>query len=777
MCLLCRTFAILLLFVSLSLAQVIKEIRIEGSQYVPEDVILGLINIKSGSFYSPDLVRESIRRMYRSSFFDEVAVYEERQGDQVVLIYKVKDLPVIYKIEFQGNKKIKSEDLEKKIGIETEVGKIDIEEITKGYTSSPAIEEKLEIQRRLKLGRVLTREEMEYIKRKIIEAYAKEGYPNVEVEYSLVPKKGASKIVYTIREGEPEYVKSIRFEGNKSFSRGKLLGLMETKPVSLLAFRLKPPFSEEVLKEDVKKIRDFYRSEGFFEAKVDYSLKKEGNRYEINIKIEEGPRYKLKDLNIEGNTLFAYKELVGDILKKNRGGYYRREVIDKLKDNIRKRYSEIGFLGVSVEEREDVNPEKKSVSLSLRIQEGEPVYVNRIEVQGNYESRDYVIRRELRFQEGELANLKEIERSKTRIFNLGYYEDVSIDPFPSEGKNWDFVAKVRERFTGQFSVGLGYNQVTGISGFVSLRKGNFLGTGDIAGISVSYGSKYKDNSLSYTRKWFLNKPIDLTGSIYDRRIEYTTYTVERTGLDLILSREFAEFWRVGTGVSLQRVRYKDISSNASPLIQQEAGTRQSRKFLFSITRDTRDNYLFPSQGSLTEINYSVAVPVLGGNEKFNKLILSHQHFFKDRWLDTGLILSVKGVFGMVEPYGGKRVPLDERFFVGGDFTVRGYKYGYAGPLDPNTNDPVGAKREAIFSIEANYPLYKNILYGAVFYDTGLGFDNWNELKTQNLRGGFGVGIRFITPFAPIKLDWAFKTKKVPGDTSRSKLHFVLGVFF
>ena len=624
---------------------------------------------------------------------------------------------------------------------------------------------------------MLTREEMEYIKRKIIEAYAKEGYPKVEVEYGLVPKKGASKIVYTIKEGEPEYVKSIRFEGNKSFSSKKLLELMETKPISLLAFRLKPPFSEEVLKEDVKKIRDFYRSEGFFEAKVDYSVKREGNRYEISIKIEEGPRYKLKDLNIEGNTLFAYKELVGDILKKNRGGYYRREVIDRLKDNIRKRYSEMGFLGVSVEEREDVNPEKKSVSLSLKIQEGEPVYVSRIEVQGNYESRDYVIRRELRFQEGELANLKEMERSKTRIFNLGYYEDVSIDPFPSEGKNWDFVAKVRERFTGQFSVGLGYNQVTGISGFVSLRKGNFLGTGDIAGISISYGNKYKNNSLSYTKRWFLNKPIDLTGSLYDKRIEYTTYTVERTGIDLIFSREFAEFWRVGAGVSLQKVNYKNISSNASPLIQQEAGTRQSRKFLFSLTRDTRDNYLFPSKGSLTEINYSAAVPVLGGNEKFNKIILSHQHFFKDRWLDTGLILSVKGVFGMVEPYGGKRVPLDERFFVGGDFTVRGYKYGYAGPLDPNTNDPVGAKREVIFSIEANYPLYKNILYGAVFYDTGLGFDNWNELKTQNLRGGFGVGIRFITPFAPIKLDWAFKTKKVPGDTSRSKLHFVLGVFF
>ncbi|RME08426.1 MAG: outer membrane protein assembly factor BamA, partial [Aquificota bacterium] len=399
------------------------------------------------------------------------------------------------------------------------------------------------------------------------------------------------------------------------------------------------------------------------------------------------------------------------------------------------------------------------------------------EVQGNYESRDYVIRRELRFQEGELANQREIDRSRTRVFNLGYYQDVSIDPFPTEGKNWDFVAKVRERFTGQFSIGLGYNQVTGVSGFISLRKGNFRGTGDIAGISISYGSKYKDNSLSYTKKWFLNQPIDLTGSVYDRRIEYTTYTVDRTGIDLIFSREFAEFWKASAGVSLQRVRYTNISPDASPLIKEEAGTRQSRKLLFGLTRDTRDNYLFPSAGALTELGYSVAVPVLGGNERFNKITLSHQQFFKDRWLDTGLILSFKGSLGLVEPYSGKRVPLDERFFVGGDFTVRGYKYGYAGPLDPNTKDPIGAKRQLILSAEANYPLYKNILYGAVFYDTGLGFNDWSELKTQNLKGGFGIGIRFITPFAPIKLDWAVKTKKVPGDTSRSRIHFVLGVFF
>lgn len=767
-----------LLLFTFSFSQVIDRITIEGNRYVPEDVITGLLKSRVGSEYSPDLVREDIERLWRTGFFESLEVYKEEKNGRVELIYKVKDLPVIYKIEFVGNKKIKSEDLEKKIGIETEVGKIDVEELTKGFTSSPALEEKLEVQRKLKLGRVLSLEELELIKRRIQQAYFKEGYPNVEVSYEIVPKKGASKVVYYIKEGEPEYVSSITFIGNKAFRSGRLLDLMETKPPSLIAFRFKPPYSEEVLKEDIKKIEDFYRSEGFLEAKVSYSVKVEGPKRDITIKIEEGPRYKLKSLKVEGNNYFSYSEIVQNILKKNKGNFYRSEVIDKIIQNAKDLYSSIGFLNVEVSKDEKVDPMEKVVEVTLKVNEGEPVYVDQIHIRGNYETRDYVVRRELRFQEGELANQGEIERSKTRIFNLGYYQDVSIEPVPKERNKWDFDVRLIERFTGQFSIGLGYNQVTKLSGFVSVRKGNFLGTGDIAGISVSYGSYYKDNSLSYTKKWFLNKPIDLTGSLYDRRIDYTTYTVERTGLDFIFSREFAEYWKAYVGTSVQRVRYSNISPNASPVIQQEAGTRQSRKLLFGIQRDTRDNYLMPTKGALTTLDYSVAVPVLGGNERFNKIVLSHQQFIKDSIFDTGLILALRGTVGFVEPYGSnKTVPLDERFFVGGDFTIRGYKYGYAGPLDPNTNDPVGSTKELILSAELNYPLYKNVLYGAIFYDTGLGANNLKDFKLQNFRSGFGAGIRFITPFAPIKLDLAFKTKKVPGDTSRSKIHFVLGFFF
>ncbi len=768
-----KVLLIVLLSVALSYSQTIKEVEIRGLRYIPEESIRGLIRSVPGATYSADLVKEDIRRLYRTGFFERVEVYRVMEADQVRLIYELEDLPVIYMIEFVGNRKLKADELEKYIGIETEVGKIDIEEATRAFTSSPAIEERVSAQRKVKLGRVLSPQEIDFIKRRIVEAYLKEGYPNVDVSYELVPKKGASKLVFKIVEGQPEYLAGVHIEGNRTFKRGKLIDLMTLKPPSLLALRLRPPFSEEILREDIRKIEEFYKSEGFLEVKVSYQVKKRDNRYDVFIRIEEGPRYRLGEVKIEGNTLFAQSELIGNVLKKNRGGYYRQEVIDKLLENIRNRYSSIGFLNVQWDKRERVRDRK--VDITIELSEGEPVYVGKISVRGNYETRDYVIRREMRFQEGELANLGELERSRSRIFNLGYYEDVSIEPIPTGEKSWDILANIRERFTGQISVGLGYNEVTKVSGFVSIRKGNFRGTGDIAGFSISYGTRSRDNSVSYTKRWFLNQPIDLTGSLFDRRVEYNTYTVSRLGANFVFSKELSEFWKVSAGISLQKVRYSDISPDASVVIQQEAGTRQSRKLLFGLTRDTRDSYLFPTKGSLTELDLSSAVPVLGGTERFNKLVLSHQFFFKDTIFDTGVIWGVKGVFGIVEPYGGKTVPLDERFFVGGDFSVRGYSYGYAGPLDPNTNDPVGAKRQVLFSTELNIPIYKNVFYGAVFFDAGRGADDYKDLK--DLRAGYGLGIRFITPFAPIKLDLAFKTKKVPGDRSRSRFHFVLGTFF
>jgi len=766
-----------LICVFLSIAKTIKEIEIRGNRYVDDSLIKRLLISKEGSEFSIDNVRKDIRNLFKTGFFRKIEVHREDINSHVKLIYIVEDLPVIYKIEFEGNKKVDDEDLSDKLGIETEVGKIDVEELLSGYTSSPAVEERLEIQRRLKLGRVLSEQEIDFLIRRIKDIYREEGYPDVEVTYEIVPKKGVSKLVFHIKENEQKYVIDIHVEGNETFSDGKIKDLMSTQERNILIFRLKPTFDSEMLKEDVKKIERFYKDEGFLEVKVHHTYDRYNGGHDIYILIKEGPRYRLGDVRVEGNTLYTYRELVGNILAKNRrkGGYYRREVIERIKARIRSLYSEIGYVNAFVEDLPRVDARKKRVDVVIRVHEGKPVYVHKVKIEGNYETRDYVIRRELRVQEHSLVLKEGLTRSRTRILNLGYFEDVQLQPFPTEEGKTDLLVRIRERFTGQFSVGLTYNEITKLSGFVSIRKGNFMGTGDIAGISLSYGGFYRDNSISYTDKWFLNKPVDLSFSLFDRRIDYRTYTIQRTGGSFTISREFWEYWRISGGLSVQRIIYSDISDDASAFIKRQEGQRDSRKISLSVSRDTRDYFLFPTEGSYTKLDYTVAVPLFGGTEQFHKIVFTGTKYLKDNFLDTGLVLLSRITLGFVEPYGGTDVPLDERFFVGGDFTIRGYNYGMAGTLDVN-GEPIGSTRELILNFELNYKVHK-MLYFGVFYDTGLGADRLEDFDPKNWRGGYGIGIRFITPIAPLRIDWAWKTVRIPYDPEPSRVHFVIGGFF
>ncbi|HIQ31351.1 MAG TPA: outer membrane protein assembly factor BamA, partial [Aquifex aeolicus] len=367
---------VLLFFTNVSFSQRVGKIEVKGNRYVTQELVKEILLTKEGSEFSLDKVRRDIKRLFRTGFFKRIEVHKFEEDGSIRLVYVVEDLPVIYRIEFEGNKELDDEDLADKLGVETEVGKVDVDELITGYTSSPALEERIELQRSVKLGRVLSPREINFLIQRLRDIYLEEGYPDVEITYEIVPKKGASKLVFHIREGEEKYVRHIIFKGNESFSAGKLKDLMRHQDRNILIFRLKPPFSEEVLEDDIKSIREFYRREGFLEVEVSYRVDRKGGRHDIFIFIKEGPRYKLKELTIEGNELYAYSELVGDILKKNerKGGFYRAQVIERIKENIRSLYAEIGFANVLVEEDRRVDLRKKEVSVKLRIDEGEPVY-------------------------------------------------------------------------------------------------------------------------------------------------------------------------------------------------------------------------------------------------------------------------------------------------------------------------------------------------------------------------------------------------------------------
>ncbi len=762
----------------MGLTEVIGSVKVEGNRYLSDEEVLKLLNLKPGLVFSPDYIYQNLKKAYDSGVLKWVAVYEHPEGDRVDLLVKVEDNPIIYSVEFVGNEELSEEELRQAIGVPKNPQKF-IESQLQGL-SSPGVEEKLRLLKMLPIGKPLTPAEIEEMVRRIKMRYALAGYPNVKVNYKIVPEKGASKLVFYIEEGAPKYVKRIKIEGLKQIPEGDLKDIMTLKEPSLLAFRLHPAFSEFALEEDVKKINAYLKSHGYLEGRVvDYKVKQlDKDWVEVDIKVHEGPRYKISKVEVEGNTYFGDKELIGEFLKrlKHEGGYFNADLIRFLKNYILQKYRELGLYATEVYIEPVPDTQNHTVVLIVRVKESGPVYDRWTVIRGNYETRDYVIRRELELHEGDLITSERLKWSKIWLNRLGYFAGVSIRPeFLSE--NYAKVdVDVRERFTGQFSVGVGYSETAGISGFISLRKGNFLGTGDIIAISASWGEYAHAYSFSYTRKWFLHQPQDLSFSAYNTYNDYDTYNIDRKGVSATLTRRFWHYWRWSAGLDLQKIKYSDVSPDASIYVKEMAQFGSATILRLGVERDTRDSFIFPTEGSYFGA-FNRLGGILGGDEKFEKFVLKGSIYKSDPYFMGGTVFGVRAQTGVVVPWGGKKVvPIDERFFIGGAYTIRGYKYGYAGPLDPNTGDPIGAKRMWVVNLEADYPVKKDMFYLAAFVDAGNAADSWGDLF-KDVKAGAGFGFRFITPMAPIKLDFAWKLKKVPGDTDNFRIHLTIGAFF
>ncbi len=755
-----------LLFFSFLFGKVITSIKVLGNENTKEQFILKTLNLSVGEEFNLENLQRGIKRLYKTGYYGDIEVYKEEDERGIRLLVKVEELPLISKVKLVGVEKINLEELIPMLGIETEYGESDTVEKLQTYYTMPDLEELLGLYKEQSIGRILSLEEIEAIRKRIERIYESRGYPNTKVDYKIVKKVGGGELIFYVREGSREYTEDVEFVGNKAFSDWELGGKIILKGRNIFLFRFHPPYSDEMVEYSAEKLKEFYRSEGFLDVKVSYKVvkRRDGSR-KVIFYINEGKRYKLKAVKIFGNTLYSQREILGELLKGKR--YFREETLKKIYLRILDLYSQIGFINVLIRREVEVDRNKKEVEVRLFLNEGEPVYVRRINIRGNYETRDYVIRRELRLGEGSLYTGKSLIRSRDRLYRLGYFEEVNI--FPERGKDnyWDIDVKVRERLTGNLYAGITYSEITRTSGFIGIRKGNFMGTGDIINLYLSWGQLLRNNTFSYKHRWLFKTPTDVTLSLYDREFIYPTYTVLRRGGDLFLEREFREFYYMSLGVTLQRVEYSNIT--VEPIKYQEGG-RNSRKLFLSLSRDSRDNLFFPTKGSLTKLEYSIGLPLLEGQEKFNKLVFT-QMFAKRLY---GNIIYFAFKMGGVEPYGNSIVPLDELFFLGGDFSIRGYYYGYAGPV--KNGYPIGAKYMAYATLEFKHPLNRTIFF-KVFYDLGTAGNSLEELKRRALRGGYGLGLDIVTPVAPIRLEWAFKTKPVEGDRDPSRIHFVIGYFF
>ncbi len=731
---------------------VIEEIKIEGNTYLPKESILYRISLKPGEPLNKEKVAEDIKNIFSLGYYKTIEVVEERQGNKVILKYILKEKPEVESVNFEGNKHISTKDLIKKIGF------------NEGNFT----------------GHVLSYEKLDELKNKIIDLYHEKGYIDANVTYSVTetePQK--ADVLFKIDEGQKAYVCKIVIKGNKAIDTGNIKDILLTKERCVWKLRFHPPLVEENLEKDVERIKKLYESKGYIEVKVGKPIVKKLNGcYEIIYPIlKEGPRYYFGKISVKGNTLFTSKRLLKLVNGLKPGNPYNPDLLTEFSIRVAKLYGKYGYIFETTIPETEINNKKHKVNVTFVIHEGGRAKVRYINIKGNYDSRDRTVRRELDIYETGIFNTEKLERSIRRLYNTGYYDAVNIKPKVVDKNLLDIDVDLKERLTGMFSIGVGYSSTTKLTGMLSLRKGNLFGTGDSIFISGQFGSSVTYFDIGYNHKWWLNQPQTLGIRVYNHKNEYTTYTSHRKGFSLNIFRRVKKDWDIGIGYTLEKNTISDIDPNATSIVKEEEGTSVIGLISSRVTLDLRDNRFLPHRGFMFSLNTKFAGQTLGGDSNFYEVVTDvSKYIYLDDFSENykiPVVLSAHLKAGFANTYGKTEdVPIDYRFFVGGDTTVRGFRWGEAGPVDAS-GDPEGANRELVMNLEIGYDISNNLRFIG-FFDIGAGW--WNKIDLGTLRKAAGVGIRVMTPVGPIRLDIGYKLDRKPGETA-SEWHFGLGSYF
>ena len=497
----------------------------------------------------------------------------------------------------------------------------------------------------------------------------------------------------------------------------------------------------------------------------------------IRINVKEGDQFRVGSLTVKGNTLLSDEELSKEI-KLTKGDIFSREMLRQDVNRIMDRYDSIARPFANVIPQFNIDQDKKTVSIQIEIQEGGEVRIGRIDVTGNNKTRDKVVRREMRLEEGDLYSKKALKRSYERINNLNYFETVEIIPDRRQQEPiMDLNVKVKEKLTGTFSIGGGYSSVDKLMGIAEVSQGNLGGRGQLLKFKTQLGSTRQLFMLSFMEPYLFDKEIYGKADLYKQEQDYDGYKLKTNGLSLGVGKSFGEYVSTSLKFTYDNSLVTDITTTAPFALQKQLNSYGdliiTNALSWSITRDSRDFFLDPKTGSRNSVFVEYAGGPLGGDPNFIKTIGDSAWYFPMFW-DT--VVMFRGRFGYVGSLIDKPIPLGERFYVGGPSTLRGFRYGSAGPMDADLNR-LGGNKELIYNIEYTFPIVPAArLKGVLFYDIGKAFDNYETVKFSELRQTWGFGFWWFSPIGPLRFEWGNIVHKKPDDQA-SKFEFSIGTLF
>jgi outer membrane protein insertion porin family len=734
----------------------VTQIDVDGAKKVEEATIRFKLKTRVGDPYSPEVVREDIKALYTLGYFEDIVVQADIFEGGLKLIFVLHEKPSIQKLTFVGNRKLATDKLK---------GKIDLVE-----------------------GAIVPPGSLTKNAEKIRLFYEEEGYYLSKVEgreERISPQEVT--VTFEIVEGDKFDVGEIRIAGNRYLKESDIKEKMATKALYLFFFG--GTLKREELRRDMDRIRVYYMDNGFLDIAVEepeIQIDQAKKILRVVVRVEEGPQYRIGTLAVKGASLFPELEL-RSFLRSQPGGIFSREALQGDVVAITDRYAEHGYLFADVAPVTETRRGEYVVDVGLEIVEGRQAFVNRIEIVGNYRTRDKVIRREIRLIEGDVFNSALLQYSRRNLEALGYFEEVKLDTRrTTAGDQVDVVVDLKEKPTGAFTLGGGFSSVDGAIGVVTLSQSNLFGYGKRATIAAQIGSNANRFNIVYADPHFWDTDYLAEARVFKTETRYQSNQGFNTNtLGTILSLGHHLFERVFglLTYTLENVQIKDVDDNAPFLIKQQAaengGESTTSAISGALSRDARDPIAEPVRGNRTRVAATFAGGPLGFDNNFVKGSIESSQYWPLWWK---FVLNLRGAFWAGKAFGDtNELPVQERFFLGGANTIRGFSNFSISPTDPAGGDgKTGGNKAYFVNTELIFPLYEAMrLRGVVFFDVGNNLDErnrWWDLWTEEPRMGAGIGVRFNSPLGAIRLDWGFNLNRRENERSQV-LHFTAGSAF
>ncbi len=738
---------------------VVKDIRVDGLQRISPGTVFNYLPVKIGQQIESDETGEIIRVLYKTGFFKDVKL--ERQGD--VLIVFVTERPAIAKIEIEGNKSLETEPLLlalKDIGLAE--------------------------------GRVFNRSVLDKIEQELQRQYFNLGKYAVKLSSTVTPlERNRVAINIDISEGGTARIKKINIIGNSAFDEEDLLDEFSLNTTGFLSsFTKDDQYSRQKLSGDLEKLRSFYLDRGYINFKItstQVSITPDKKDIYVTVNIEEGDVYTINDILLTGDLVLP-KEAFFPMIHLVRGEVFSRKQVIGSAERINTLLGNNGYAFANVNSIPDIDEEKKQVAVTYFVDPGKRVYVRRINMKGNSDTRDEVLRREMRQLESAWYSAEQVTRSRERLQRLGFFDEVNVETpaVPGSTDQVDVNLTVVEKPMGNLMAGIGFSQSDGFIFSTSLTQRNFLGTGKQVSLAFDNSDSSTHYRIGYVNPYYtvdgISRGFNLSYQKTDfDEVDTARYLTDTGVAGVVFGVPITETDRVNFTMDLMHTTYKpadDASTEVVAFETENGDTFLDFKLGTSWSRDSRDSSLMPTKGGMQSLSASATMP--GSDLEYYKIAYRHKRYFP---LNSAFTLALNGDLAYGDVYGDtSQLPLWENFFAGGIKTVRGYKDYSLGPRDTPNNDALGGNVKVVGNAELFFPapfklMEKTIRLG-LFFDAGNVFstNGGNDIDLGELRYSAGASAFWLSPMGALGVSLGVPLNEKPGDETEI-FQFTFGTAF